>query len=155
MKLELLAALAVLALTAAFDPKGDDVKAEMKKLEGTWRGVSDVVDGKKLPPKDSEEIALTIKADGAWTLKVGNETAHGTYTVDPSKKPKTANFVILSGRFKDNTFLDIYELDADTITFCFVTVPTGKELTKERPSRFASEKGSGHTLSVMKREKAK
>jgi uncharacterized protein (TIGR03067 family) len=155
MKTRLLALLAVFLLLAADDPKEDAVKEEMKKLEGTWRTVSTVSNGKAWPEDKHKAITLTLKADGTWIMKDDKESWDGTFTVDPSKKPKTGNYVGLNGKFKGSTTLDIYELDGDTLKFCYVVVPTGKESTKERPSKFASEEGSGHILSVMKREKSK
>jgi uncharacterized protein (TIGR03067 family) len=154
MKTRLLAVLAAFLLIAADDPK-DDVKAEMKKLEGTWTTVSLTFDGKKVPDEKAKATTFTVKADGTWTMKNEKESWGGTFTVDPGKKPKTGTFVGRSGSFKDKTTLDIYELDGDTLTFCYVIVPTGKESTKERPTKFSSEEGSGHYLSVMKRDKAK
>jgi uncharacterized protein (TIGR03067 family) len=145
----------VALLLVAADDQGDAAKVEMKKLEGTWHGVSAVSDGKPVPEDAAKSMALTLKADGTWVITDRKETWNGTFTVDPSKNPKTGNFVILSGRNKDQTTLDIYELGGDTLKFCYVLVPTGKEGTKERPSKFASEVGSGHILSVMKRVKAK
>jgi uncharacterized protein (TIGR03067 family) len=83
------------------------------------------------------------------------ETWGVTYTIDPSKKPKTGQFIGSTGKFKDSTTLDIYELDGDNLTFCYVIVPTGKESSKDRPTKFESKDGTGHILQVMKREKAK
>lgn len=153
MKIKLFTIIAASLLIAADDPKDDAIKTEMKKLEGTWVTVSVLSSGKKWPDEKAKAISLTIKADGTWVMKDGKESWEGAYTVDPSKKPKTGQFVGMNGKFKDSTTLDIYELDGDTLTFCYVIVPTGKESTKERPTKFASEEGSGHVLSVMKREK--
>jgi uncharacterized protein (TIGR03067 family) len=153
MRIRLFAFIAALLLLAADDAKDDAVKAEMKKLEGTWATVSLIVDGKKRPDETAKTTSLTIKADGTWVMKNDKESWDGTFTIDPTKKPKVGTFVGKGGKFKDNTTLDIYELDGDTLTFCYVVVPTGKELTKQRPSKFASDEGSGIWLSVMKREK--
>lgn len=153
MKIKLFTIIAASLLIAADDPKDDAIKTEMKKLEGTWVTVSVLSSGKKWPDEKAKAISLTIKADGTWVMKDDKESWEGAYTVDPSKKPKTGQFVGMNGKFKDSTTLDIYELDGDTLTFCYVIVPTGKESTKERPTKFASEEGSGHVLSVMKREK--
>jgi uncharacterized protein (TIGR03067 family) len=141
-------------LIAADDPK-EDVKAEMKKLEGTWATVSLTFDGKKVPDEKAKAVTFTMKADGTWTMTDGKDTWGGTYTADPSKKPKTGQFIGTTGKFKDSTTLDLYELDGDNLTFCYVIVPTGKESSKERPTKLESKEGSGHYLSVMKREKAK
>jgi uncharacterized protein (TIGR03067 family) len=148
-------AMAVVVLSAGSSFAGDEAKAEMKKLEGTWVGVSAVSAGKDVPADKAQSLSLTMKADGTWTMTDGKETWHGTFTVDAAKTPKTANFVIQSGSHKDHTTLDIYEVDGDTFRCCYVIVPTGKEADKDRPTKFASEAGSGHILSVMKRQKAK
>jgi uncharacterized protein (TIGR03067 family) len=147
-------AAALLVLVAAQAPD-EAVKAEMKRMEGTWRGVSAISDGKPMPSDRVKSVTIAIKADGTWVMSDGKETFDGTFTVDLSKTPKTANFVIKSGKSKNNTTLEIYEIDGDTMTDCYVFVPTGKESSKDRPSKFASEAGSGHYLWVMKREKAK
>jgi uncharacterized protein (TIGR03067 family) len=154
VKSQLFTVFAAFLLIAADDPK-DDAKNEMKKLEGTWTTVSAISDGKKVPDEKVKVVKLTMKADGTWTMTNGADTWGGTYTVDPSKKPKTGQFIGTTDKFKDSTTLDIYEIEGDTLTFCYVIVPTGKESTKERPTKFESKEGSGHYLYVMKREKSK
>jgi uncharacterized protein (TIGR03067 family) len=154
MKCRLPFVITVALLIGADAPEGD-IKAEMKKMEGTWRGVSATSDGKPMPEDKVKSVTIAIKADGTWIMSDGKDTFDGTFTVDPGKAPKTANFVIKSGKSKDMTTLEIYEIDGDTMKDCYVFVPTGKESTKERPSKFASEAGSGHYLWVMKREKVK
>jgi uncharacterized protein (TIGR03067 family) len=145
-------ATALLVMVVAQSPD-EAAKAEMKKMEGTWRLVSAISDGKPRPDDRLKAITIAIKADGTWVENDGKETFEATFTVDPAKSPKTANFVNKSGSMKGITCLEIYEIDGDTMKLCFVSVPTGKESTKERPSKFASEAGSGHYLCVMKREK--
>jgi uncharacterized protein (TIGR03067 family) len=135
--------------------EADDSKEEIKKFEGTWITVSAIADGKKVPEEKFKASTVTYKADGTWVVTKGDEKWSGTFTVDPGKKPKTATFVGLSGVFKDKTTLDIYELEGDTLKYCYVVVPTGKESTKERPTAFESKEGSGHYLYVLKRDKSK
>ena len=147
--------LLLTSMVSAADPKEEMTKAEMKKLEGTWTTESSVQGGKKLPAEKAKAYTMTIKADGTWTMTNGKDTWGGTYTVDPSKKPKTGQFVGTTGSFKDKTTLDIYDLDGDRLTFCYVIVPTGKESSNERPTKFESKEGTGHILQVMKREKSK
>jgi uncharacterized protein (TIGR03067 family) len=147
--------LLVSSMMLGAGPKDDLAKMEMKLLEGTWKNESSIHDGKKLPDEKVKAYSMTIKADGMWTMTNGKDTWGGTYTVDPSKKPKTGQFVGTTGSFKDKTTLDIYDLEGDTLTFCYVIVPTGKEASKERPTKFESKEGTGHIIQVMKREKSK
>lgn len=148
-------AVAAVVLSVGTLVADDSAKAEMKKLEGTWAGVSAVADGKDVAADKAKTISLTMKTNGTWTMTDGTETWHGTFIVDATKSPKTAKFAILSGKNKDHTTLDIYEVDGDMFKCCYVIVPTGKESEKDRPTKFTAEAGSGHYLSIMKREKAK
>lgn len=143
------------ALWSAGGSFAGDAKAELKKLEGTWVGVSAVSAGKDVPSDKAQSLSLTMKADGTWTMTDGKETWNGTFTVDATKTPKTANFVILSGTHKDHTTLDIYEVDGDTFKCCYVIVPAGKESETARPTKFKSEEDSPQILSVMKWQKEK
>jgi uncharacterized protein (TIGR03067 family) len=154
MRFRWLAVLTAVILIGADEPNSDAVKQELKKLEGTWKTVSVIQNGTKVPEDKARALIFVLKADGAWIMKDGQDSWRGTFTVEPSKKPKTGNFAILSGKYKGLTTLDIYKLDGDRLTFCYVIVPTGKESTKDRPSTFASERGTGHVLVVTQREKA-
>ena len=145
--------LVTLALSTAAPLADEAVNAEMKKLVGVWRAVSVIADGKPWTDDRVKAITIAIKADGTWVEDDGKERFEGTLNIDPGKSPKTANFVDKNGKSNDVTYLEIYEIDGDNLKLCFVSVPTGKESTKERPSRFASEAGSGHCLCVLKREK--
>ena len=144
--------LALLVMIVVQSPV-EAVKAEMKKMAGTWRLVSAISDGKPWPDDRVKAITIVIKADGTWVEDDGKEKFEATFTIDPGKSPKTANFVNKSGKMKGMTCLEIFEIDCETMKMCFVSVPAGKESAKERPSKFASEAGSGHYLCVMKRER--
>jgi len=69
------------------------------------------------------------------------------FKIDPIKKPKTIDYTVTDGPEKGKTVLGIYELDGDTVKFCF-SAPD-----KERPSEFTAKEGSGRTLSLWKRNK--
>jgi uncharacterized protein (TIGR03067 family) len=155
-KLKLLVAVTMLSLVAA-DAKDDAAKAELKKLEGTWRMESVTADGTELLREDIEDVRLAFKADGTWalTVKDPSNNSSGTFTVDPSKTPKATDFDTTAGAQKGTRTLDIYEFtDADTMRICYVEFDPAKGESRERPTKFTSEKGTGHVLVVMKRLKA-
>jgi uncharacterized protein (TIGR03067 family) len=73
----------VLAANAAQDTA---LKDELKQLQGTWRMVSHLVDGK---PDKALKDALRFVAGDKFTIKKDDKTLRaGTMKLDPTKKPK-------------------------------------------------------------------
>ena len=121
---------------------GEDV---LKKIKGTWKFVSQEVDGK---PRPKEELAKqTITFDGdKWTVRRdGKVIQAGTHKFDPDKKPPQVDAVVTEGEDKGNTMLGIYELKGDTLKVCFD--PKGKEW----PTDFTGK--AGRMTAVVEREK--
>src|SRR5262249_6182794 len=135
---------AVCLLIAADDPT-DQVKKDMERLEGEWSMVSGQINGKAMPDaflKGSRRVAK----DGVTTVTIGGRPfMKAKFTIDPSKKPKTMDYLMLEGLTKGKKQLGIYKLEGDTATFCFAAPG------KERPSDFTAKEASGHTLSVWKK----
>jgi uncharacterized protein (TIGR03067 family) len=141
----LLVAGATLALAA--DEKKDDAKDELKKFDGTWVLVSSERDGEKAPEElIKKAMPKAVGKDGTVTFfSQGKEEAQATFTVDPTKKPKTIDATMTSGPDKGKKSMGIYEFEGDTLKICYNE--------KERPKEFSTKKGSGNTLEVYKREK--
>lgn len=122
-------------------------KKDLAALEGDWELVSGERDGQAIP----EDIVKTGKREsknGETTVTInGQLLMKAKYTVDPSKKPKAIDYDIVDGRAKGMKQLGIYEIDGDTVKFCFA----GPD--KDRPTGFAAKEGSGHTYSVWKKVK--
>lgn len=130
---------------AAGDAK-EEVKKELERFGGTWKFVSLEADGKKVPEADFETARLVLKG-ASFTFTDDHGTVHGTFQVDPAKKPKTIDVTFTDGPDKGKTFLGIYELKGDTYKVCIGL----KE--KDRPKEFVSEPGSGHALETLRRQK--
>lgn len=125
----------------------DDAKKDMAALDGEWTMVSGIANGKKL---DDERVksAKRVTKDGETTVHFGDDLYFkAKFTIDASKKPKTIDYKFTEGPNKDKTVLGIYEVDGDTVKFCF------GQPDKERPKEFGSKEDSGHTLSVWKKAK--
>ena len=122
----------------------DAVKAELKKLEGTWQLVSAMTDGKAATEDFVAKVQVIIK-DGKHSVKIDGETAvkEIPVAVDPSTDPKSTTDTLPDGQ----TILGIYKLEGDKLTSC-VAKPG-----QPRPKAFASEPGSGQTLRVFRRAK--
>jgi uncharacterized protein (TIGR03067 family) len=127
-------------LRGADDPK--DARKELEKLQGTWQLVSAETDGKKAPQEQLKKVRVVIRGQ-KHTVFFGDKAVAKeiAFRIDPTKNPKTVDDLRPTGQ----SILGIYELKGDTLRSC--VAPAGKE----RPTRFAAEAGSGHTLRVFRR----
>lgn len=136
---------AVAGLCLAADAKDDAVKAEKAKLQGTWKVVSLEIDGTKAPEEDIKKMSLVFQDGKAITRRTGDKDYEATYTIDPSQKPATVEFV--SGNEKEKPIRCIYLLNGDDLKIC-ASMPGDA-----RPKEFTSKKGEQTSLIVLKREK--
>jgi uncharacterized protein (TIGR03067 family) len=133
------------ALLAGADGPQEAVKKEMAQLEGEWTMVSGEIDGQPLP-EQMRKGAKRVAKDGETTVTINDQLfMKAKYTIDPTKKPKTIDYTFTGGPTAGKTQLGIYELDGDTVKFCFSSPG------KDRPDDFTTKEGSGRTLSVWKR----
>lgn len=135
------------SLLAADDPKEDAAKKDREKLAGTWKVTSAERDGQ--PDKRSQNALTTFQADGKFTVKFTDGTGgDGTFTLDPTKKPRAVDYTLNYGPDKGKLHEGIYELEGDTLKIC------RSEPGKPRPTEFATKTDSGHMLLVLRREKS-
>lgn len=128
---------------------GDDpIEKERKSYQGVWKVVSLESDGKEAPENDARKLTFINKADGSWIVQSeGKEISSGTSDIDPTKKPKTIDFMPTLGVGSGNEYVGIYELGKDTRQICFA------EKAKGRPTEFAAPAGSGRILIKFERVK--
>jgi uncharacterized protein (TIGR03067 family) len=125
----------------------DAAKKEAARLEGEWSMVSGEANGQPMPP-EFVKTGKRVAKNGETTISIGGQLYFkAKFTVDPTKKPKAIDYVMTEGFTKGKTQLGIYELDGDTVKFCFAAPG------KDRPTEFTSKPGSERTLSVWKRDK--
>src|ERR1700687_2364052 len=118
----------VVSTGAAQDKTGDK-----EKLQGTWAGGSAVYDGKPVPAEDAKNVRLVFAGDKIKLSTKGKDfELAGTFTIDPTKKPKTVD--VDFGEKKKGT--GIYELDGDTLKIAH------GEFGDPRPKDFVSKEGS-------------
>jgi len=116
-----------------------------KQLQGTWKFVSQDVDGRARTKDELAKQTITFDGD-KWTVRRdGKVVQAGTHKFDPDQKPPQVDAVVTEGEDKGNTMLGIYELKADALKVCFD--PTGKE----RPADFTGK--AGRMKAVVEREK--
>jgi len=125
----------------------DAVKKEMTQLDGEWSMVSGEANGFAMP-KEAVNSGKRVAKDGETTITIGGKVyLKAKISIDPTKKPKAIDYSMTEGPTKGKTHLGIYELDGDTVKFCFAAPG------KDRPTEFTAKEGSDRTLSVWKRDK--
>ncbi len=146
MKCSMLAALLVVLPAAAFAWE-KETKMDEETLQGTWLLASAELAGTKLPDEALKVMKLILK-DDKYTVKNGDLSDKGTWTLDADKKPKTMDIKGTEGPNKDKTFLAIYELnDEDEVKICYDLSGKG------RPTEFKTKPGTQLFLVTYKREK--
>ena len=123
------------------------VKKEMAQLEGEWSMVSGEANGVAMP-EEAVKSGKRVAKDGETTIAFGGQVYfRAKFRIDPAKKPKAIDYTMTEGQTKGKTHLGIYELDGDTLKFCFAAPG------KDRPTEFTAKEGSERTFSVWKRDK--
>jgi uncharacterized protein (TIGR03067 family) len=134
-------------LLVAADGPADANKKDLEKLQGDWGVASQVIDGRKVADDEAQTLFRTVKDDTYTVFYYDKQIGKGTFTIDATQKPKAIDARPAGAAKGSPPLLGIYEVEGDTYRVCFA--PAGKE----RPKDFACQAGSGHTLTVWKREK--
>ena len=125
----------------------DSAKKEMSNLEGEWSMVSGESNGHVMP-QELVKTGKRIAKEGETTISLGGTVYFkAKISIDPSKNPKTIDYNMTEGPTKGKTHLGIYELDGNTVKFCFAAPG------KDRPTEFTAMEGSQRTMSVWKKDK--
>ena len=127
----------------------DDVRKELKALQGKWKAVALEAGGKPLPKEAIPDFTFLIGADGKSTGKMAQSEYTATITVNPKKDPKTIDNVHESGAQKGEKQYGVYKLEGDKLTVC-MTPPGAAE--GDRPKDFTT-KDSTNVVFVFERVK--
>jgi len=139
--------LAAVAISSAWAEDSEAIKKDVAQLQGEWSMVSGSADGSAMPDAMRETAKRVCKGDETTVTVGGQLFMKAKFTIDPSRKPKTIDYQMIDGPTKGKKQLGIYELQGDTVKFCFGAPGS------ERPPDFTSKPGDGRTLSVWKRKK--
>jgi uncharacterized protein (TIGR03067 family) len=122
----------------------DASKADLKKMQGKWKLVSIINDGK---------AETTVTA--TWTVS-GNKIVFSSnpkgklqdeFTLDATKDPKAMDIRSIRDKEKPQEFKAIYALQGDELKICVDVSGKG------RPTDFESRAGSSCRLITLKRVK--
>jgi uncharacterized protein (TIGR03067 family) len=136
--------------------RGEDGKADLDQLQGSWEVTAMEMGGKATAAKDLPgKVTVTftgekMEMDGPLAAAEGEKPVPPAFTVklDPSKNPKAIDTVALTGRFKGKTQPGIYRLEGDELTLCLPN-----QEAKVRPTEFESPAGSELVVMTLKRSK--
>jgi uncharacterized protein (TIGR03067 family) len=127
----------------------DDVKKELKALEGKWKAVALEAGGKPLPKDSVPEFIFIVAADGKSTGQMGKVEYQSTIAVDAKKSPRTIDNAHETGAYKGKKQYGIYKLEGDKWTVC-MTSPGAAE--SDRPKDF-NTKDTANVVFVFERMK--
>ncbi len=147
VQITLLICLTALVISQARGDEAKTAKKDLAQLQGEWVMTIGSRDGQSVPDAMLKNSKRTCKGDETTVVIRGKLLMRTKITLDPSKKPKCIDYQITGGTNAGKTQLGIYEIDGDTVKFCFSTPG------KDRPTDFATKAGRGRTYSVWKREK--
>lgn len=139
--------LTVALILPADDPKGEAVRSQLERHQGTWAVVAFEHDGQETPEETLGEIERVVMGNRAVWRRNGETFSETTIEIDPAKEPKAIDVIPDGGPFKGRRTPGIYKLDGDRLTIC-MGQPDG-----ERPEAFAAGKGSRRTLMVLERSR--
>jgi uncharacterized protein (TIGR03067 family) len=128
----------------------DDVRKELKALQGTWKAVGIEAGGKSFPKEFVPPFTFTIGADGKATGKTPKGEYDAKISVDPSKKPRTIENMHETGDHKGKKQYGIYKLEGDKFTVA-MTAPGAEE--KDRPKDFMTTKETPFVIFIFERVK--
>jgi uncharacterized protein (TIGR03067 family) len=123
-------AAASIWLTGSATPADDPAQQAIKQFQGSWHAIAvQHADGSPAPTE--EVLATRLVVDGnKFTLINKQMNVSGTFTVNPSKTPRTIDVTLKTADGPDVTLLGIYAIKSDLRKSCFA-LPG-----KERPARF-------------------
>ena len=143
--LRMVVAFGVLVTGSGLLASDDATRTERARWEGTWRVVASEKDGQGSPPGDVESTAYSVAGDKYTVRRQGEVVEEGTFRIDPTRKPRSID--VFPSKPEGKIQRGIYEWGEDgTIRICFAH--PGEE---DRPARFSTTEGTGHTLTTARR----
>ena len=125
--------LVVLATPLLLAAGDDDVRKELKALEGTWKTVGLQARGREFPKALVFDFTFIVGADGKAIGRKPTSEYQAKVTVDPKKNPKTIDNAHETGESKGKVQYGIYKQEGGKWIVC-MTPPGAAE--SDRPKSF-------------------
>lgn len=132
------------APTVATGPMPDfdgPISPVLLRLEGQWRPLEVVLDGKPLPRMMLPMGHRTTTGNEVKVVFGGQVMVHAKVRIDETRTPIEVDYLNLNGASRGLVSLGIMDWQGDVARFCMASPGS------PRPAEFASEPGSGRTLS--------
>ena len=123
----------VLTIPLLLNAGDDDVRKELKALEGTWKTIGVQARGRAFPKALVFDFTFIIGADGKSIGRMGKSEYQAKVSVDPKKNPKTIDNAHETGQDKGKTQYGIYKLEGEKWIVCMT--PAGAAAS-DRPKSF-------------------
>jgi uncharacterized protein (TIGR03067 family) len=147
IRIALLIGLAALTVPTTWAQDNEAATKDKAQLQGEWSMVSGERDGQAFPADFMQHSKRVAKGDEITVTIQGQLFMKAKFSLDPAKTPRAIDYSVTGGSYAGKAQLGIYQLDGDTVKFCF-SIPG-----KERPTAFSTKPNDGCTLSVWKRTK--
>ncbi|HXG10193.1 MAG TPA: TIGR03067 domain-containing protein [Gemmataceae bacterium] len=131
---------------AAGAQEPDPDRRDLDRLQGTWRVVSLVADGKPVPAEAIARARFVFQGKKLMTQEGDKKISEGFVRLDSRRKPATIEISPEWLPERGKTTRGIYAFEGDVLKL--VLSPVGEE----PPAAFASPIGSGHAFFTLKRE---
>jgi RNA polymerase sigma factor (sigma-70 family) len=128
--------------------QGEKQASDAQKLQGDWEAVEFLVQGKTVLGTELQGAVLRFSGNKMSLIYDSNKGPARSFSfkLDPSKKPKAIDLLVLDGAEKGEQGPGIYELEGGRLRLC---IPNDK--ITERPTEFASPEGSKLIVMRLKR----
>jgi len=137
--------LSILSLAISTTAIAEDKPADEKNIQGTWLPIKADLSGQPMKDEFLKKITLVL---GSRTYEVAAESIDkGTFTINPTAKPKTIDIMGVEGPNAGKRIYAIYEVHGDTLRICYGLGGS------PRPAEFKSPVGSQYFLVTYKRKK--
>src|SRR5258708_28987528 len=126
-------------------PSVDAARKDIALLEGEWAMIAGQRDG-TIPPRFVVRGARrTAKGNESTVIMQGRVYMRSTYTLDPSKNPKTIDYDVLEGEFRGQKQQGIYAIEGNTVKLCFASPGLA------RPIDFTAPAGSVRSFTAWRK----
>ncbi len=133
--------LVLVSGASADDPEGDSkASGELQHLQGSWTFEALRTGDDEAKSETLGKRVFFVGGDSFVVFDAGKIVQAGTLQVDPTKTPRTLNFVVKQGDHRGETLLGIYQSEDDLLKAC-----VGLD-GQSRPAAFPAKPGPNMML---------